>query len=228
MYKRQELIGRFDATDANAGKNTGVDIVQLVKSVGEREGVGAELAEGSLRLATKYGKKEVSMSVKGLELPGYDPRGVFGQALAYATSNRGGCHLRAYMVSPEIIGKPKLVNRLTFDGKAALVIIFQNLAAAIDSFVLCKFSSFALSEEEYAKLLSAVTASDYKAEDVLNIGERIWGLERMFNLKHLRRLEDTLPRRFFESLDERAFKKALQEYYHLRGWGADGIPTTGS
>ncbi|MDF2955068.1 MAG: Aldehyde:ferredoxin oxidoreductase [Candidatus Alkanophagales archaeon MCA70_species_2] len=223
-----ELIGRFDATDANAGKNTGVDIVQLVKSVGEREGVGAELAEGSLRLATKYGKKEVSMSVKGLELPGYDPRGVFGQALAYATSNRGGCHLRAYMVSPEIIGKPKLVNRLTFDGKAALVIIFQNLAAAIDSFVLCKFSSFALSEEEYAKLLSAVTASDYKAEDVLNIGERIWGLERMFNLKHLRRLEDTLPRRFFESLDERAFKKALQEYYHLRGWGADGIPTTGS
>ncbi|MHC1579178.1 MAG: aldehyde ferredoxin oxidoreductase C-terminal domain-containing protein, partial [Candidatus Alkanophagales archaeon] len=161
----------------------------------------------------------------GLELPGYDPRGVYGQALAYATSNRGGCHLRAYMISLEVVGKPKLVRRDTFDGKAALVIIFQNLAAAVDSLVLCKFSSFALSEEEYARVLSAVTAVDYKAEDLLGIGERIWNLERMFNLKHLGRLEDTLPKRIFEGLDEEGFKRALREYYHLREWDADGVPT---
>jgi len=222
-----ELTGRFDTTASEGGvvSGSGQEIVELVRKIGERESIGAELAEGSLRFAMNRGRRELSMSVKGLELPGYDPRGVFGQALAYATSNRGGCHLRAYMVSLEIVGKPKLVNRLTFDGKAALVVIFQNLAAAIDSLVLCKFSSFALSEEEYARVLSAVTSLDYKAEDLLNIGERIWSLERMFNLKHLGRLEDTLPERFFESLDEEGFEKALREYYHLREWSADGVPT---
>ncbi|MCZ7382354.1 MAG: aldehyde ferredoxin oxidoreductase family protein [Candidatus Methanoperedens sp.] len=199
----------------------------LVKKIGEKEGVGEELGRGSKALS-KSRNKDVGMQVKGLELPGYDPRGVFGMALAYATSNRGGCHLRAYMIAPEVLGKPIKVEPKTFSGKAGLVQAFQNGTAALDSLVLCIFSSFAISEAEFAKMLSAATGVDYSTEEFRKCGERIWNLERLFNIgAGFSRKDDTLPERFFESggLDRAEFEKALDEYYSLRGWDENGVPT---
>ncbi|MDF1532998.1 MAG: aldehyde ferredoxin oxidoreductase family protein, partial [Methanosarcinaceae archaeon] len=191
---------------------------ELVMQIGEGE---SELGAGSLAYLRSKGAEELSMSSKGLEFPGYDPRGVLGQALGYATSNRGGCHLRAYMVAPEVIGKPKLIDRLTFSGKAGLVQIFQNLAAAVDSLAVCKFESFAMGEEELAALLSAVTGVHYSPQDLLRAGERIWNLERLFNIgAGFTHADDSLPARMFESgefgIKKDEFERTLTEYYHYR------------
>ncbi len=207
----------------------------LVEKIGENEGIGVELGKGSKALSQSH-KKDIGMHVKGLELSGYDPRGVFGMALAYATSNRGGCHLRAYMIAPEILGKPIKVEPKTFSGKAELVQKFQNATAALDSLVLCIFSSFTMSEVEYANMLSAATGVDYSTEEFRKCGERIWNLERLFNIKAgFSRKDDTLPERFFGSginspylntgISRAEFEKALDEYYCLRGWDENGVPT---
>ncbi|MFA4936237.1 MAG: aldehyde ferredoxin oxidoreductase family protein [Candidatus Methanoperedens sp.] len=203
------------------------ELSRLVKKIGENEGIGVELGKGSKTLAASR-KKDVAMQVKGLELPGYDPRGVLGMALAYATSNRGGCHLRAYMIAPEILGKPIKVEPKTFSGKAELVQMFQNATAALDSLVLCIFSSFSISEVEYANMLSAATGVDYTVEEFRKCGERIWNLERLFNIKAgFSRKDDTLPERFFGSggLNRAEFERTLDEYYHFRGWDENGVPT---
>ena len=205
------------------------ELLALVKKIGENEGIGKELGRGSKALAHSRGK-DAAIHVKGLELPGYDPRGVLGMALAYATSNRGGCHVRAYMVAPEILGKPMKVDPHTFSGKAELVQIFQNGTAALDSLVLCMFASFAISEENFANLLSAATGMDYSVREFLKCGERIWNLERLFNIgAGFTRKDDTLPERFFGSggINRTEFEKALDEYYNLRGWDDDGVPTEG-
>ena len=187
-----------------------------------------DLKLGSMHIAKKYDKGGKRTDIKGLELPGYDPRGLYGQALSYATSNRGGCHLRAYMVAPEIIGKPKLIHRLNPEGKAGLVVIFQNLSASIDSLILCKFTSFAMSEVEYAKLLSAATGVNFRSEDILRIGERIYNLERLFNIRAgFTGKDDTLPEKIFtgkNALSREVFDEMLQQYYEFRGW-RDGVPT---
>ncbi len=199
----------------------------LVKKIGEKEGAGEELGRGSKALSKSH-RNDVGMQVKGLELPGYDPRGAFGMALAYATSNRGGCHLRAYMIAPEILGKPIKVEPKTFSGKAELVQKFQNATASLDSLVLCIFSSFAISEVEYANMLSAATGVDYSTEEFRKCGERIWNLERLFNNKAgFSRKDDCLPERFFGSggINRVDFEKTLDEYYNFRGWDENGVPT---
>lgn len=209
-------------------------IVELVWRTAYRSGVGDDLAEGSLRLASKYSAPELAMVVRGQELPAYDPRGVQGHGLAYATSNRGGCHLRAYMISPEILGVPELVDRFETKGKAKLVKHFQDVFAVIDSLVVCKFSSFAVWAEDYAKWLTAVTGVEFTAEDVEVIGERIYNAERAFNVLSFGdgRAYDTLPKRLLEEpMPEGPSKgyvvklnEMLDEYYSVRGW-IDGRPS---
>jgi aldehyde:ferredoxin oxidoreductase len=202
------------------------DLEDYVKQMGEGTGRGEELGKGSKSLSGSY-NKDVSMQCKGLELPGYDPRGLMGMALAYATSNRGGCHRRGYMASPEVLGKPERVDRLTFSGKAQLVKMYQDETASFDSLVLCKFSSFSIKLELFPEMLSAATGVDYSKDEYLKCGERIWNLERLFNIKAgFSRKEDTLPDRFFEKegIDRVGFEKTLDEYYHLRGWDENGVP----
>jgi len=202
----------------------GENYLDRIEEIPEKE----ELSKGARILAKMYKAEEKSIDVKGLELPGYDPRGLYGQALSYATSNRGGCHLRAYMVAPEVIGKPKLIHRLNPEGKAGLVVIFQNLNAAVDSLILCKFTTFAMNEVEYSKLLSSVTGIKYKSEDILKVGERIYNLERLFNVKAgIDGKYDTLPPRIFtgkNALNKEVFQEMLNEYYEFRGW-VRGVPT---
>lgn len=208
-------------------------VVYYTQAIATRTGLGDKLAEGSYRFAESYGHPEFSMSVKRQELPAYDPRGVQGHALQYATSNRGGCHVRGYMISPEILGVPEKLDTQKIEGKAGWVKIFQDLTAVIDSAGLCLFSSFALGGDDYRDLINAGTGFNYTTADLLKAGERIWNLERLFNLKAgISASEDTLPKRFLEEgLADGPQKgcrvhlrELLTDYYNVRGWNADGIP----
>jgi aldehyde:ferredoxin oxidoreductase len=212
----------------------GAALAPLIAATAAREGLGAELALGSRQLAERHGAPELAMQVKGLELPAYDPRGMKAQGLAFATSNRGGCHLRANMLGPEILGVPKMIDRFATLGKAGLLINIQNLNAILDSLSLCKFTAFAMKEDYYARLLSAVTGEAMEPQELLRIGERIWTTERLFNLAAgFARSDDSLPRRL---LDEPVvagpsrgevvdLQPMLDEYYVSRGWDQEGRPS---
>jgi len=209
-------------------------IVELTWRTAYRSGIGDDLAEGAKRLAEKYGMPEVAMVVRGQELPAYDPRGAQGHGLGYATSNRGGCHLRAYMIAPEILGVPQLVDRFETKGKPALVIEFQNGFAVVDSLILCKFNTFATWVDDFAMLLTGATGWDITEEELKKVGERIYNAERVFNILSFGdgKEYDTLPARLLkEPMPEGPGKgkvvkldEMLPEYYRLRGW-KDGRPT---
>ena len=209
-------------------------VLKCTELIGRNEGFGRLLSEGSFRLASRFGHPELSMSVKGLELPAYDPRGFNAMGLAYATSNRGACHLRAYFIGPEALATPYAVDRFASEGKTALVILYQDLSAVIDSLGLCMFTIFALSPEHYASLLSAVTGEHIDGRQLLRMGERIWNLERLFNLRAgFNKKDDALPPRFSQETLPRGHSKnkvvdlepLLEEYYRLRGWDNEGVPT---
>ncbi|MCF8018924.1 MAG: aldehyde ferredoxin oxidoreductase family protein [Vallitaleaceae bacterium] len=228
FIKEEDLDGlSLEFGDSNA-------VVEWTKRIGERAGFGDKMADGSYRLADSYGVPELSMSVKKQELPAYDPRAIQGQGLQYATSNRGGCHVRGYLISPEILGLPEKLDRFTIEGKAAWVKIFQDFTAFIDSSGLCLFTSFAMGAGDYAAMTNAVIGTEWTADDVLLAGERIWNLERVFNLDAgVDPSQDTLPKRLLEDPIAEGPSKGnvarlselLPEYYELRGWSTDGIPT---
>ncbi len=209
-------------------------IVALAEATAAGRGLGAELALGSARLAARYNRPDLSMSVKGLEMPAYDPRGMKAQGLAYATSNRGGCHLRANMLGPEILGVPKMVDRFATLGKAGLLINMQNLNAVLDSLSVCKFTAFAMKEDYYARLLSAVWGETIEPQELLLLGERIWNVERLFNAAAgFGRSADTLPPRLLNEPVPAGpaaghvvdLPPMLDEYYISRGWDHQGRPS---
>ena len=219
------------ATIASYLENSGQvpDPSMLVQKVSEISQGSSLLGNGSLSVLSDQGKKDLSMTSKGLEMPGYDPRGILGLALAYATSNRGACYQSAFMIAPEVLGKPIMLDRLVLNGKPSFVKLYQDFAAVLDSAVMCPFASFALSENDIATLLSAVTGISYSSQDLLNVGERIWNLERLFNLQAgFTCNDDTLPQRMFSSdgIPEAEFKKSIVDYYRLRGWDDFGVPHT--
>lgn len=226
---KEEFEGETELKFGNAEA-----ILHYSETIALRKGLGDKLAEGSYEFAKAHGHQELSMSVKKQDLPAYDPRGAQGQALQYATSNRGGCHVRGYLISPEILGSPEKLDPFVTEGKAQWVKTFQDFTAVIDAEGLCLFSSFALGADDYAALLSTVTGVEYSVEEMLKAGERIWNLEKLWNLKvGLTKSDDTLPPRFLEDpMPEGAAKgqivhlnTTLPEYYKLRGWNEDGIPT---
>jgi len=209
-------------------------LLHYSETIALRKGLGDKLAEGSYEFAKAHGHPELSMSVKKQDIPAYDPRGAQGHALEYATSNRGACHVRGYLISPEILGLPEKLDPFVTEGKAQWVKTFQDLTAVIDSEGLCLFTSFALGAEDYANLLSAVTGFEYSTEEALKAGERIWNLEKLWNLKvGLTKADDTLPPRFLKDpMPDGAAKGqvvhlnvTLPEYYKVRGWSDAGIPT---
>ena len=208
-------------------------LAPLLEAMSARTGLGAELADGSARLAKKCGAPELSMSVKGLEMPAYDPRGMQGQGLLYATSNRGGCHMRGNMLGLEVLGLPKLIDRFQVQGKSSFVILHQNAAASIDSLVICKFTNMAVADEYFARTLSAVTGVPYATGELIRVGERIWNLERLYNLREgFTAADDTLPPRLLNEPVGAGPSKGwvsklepmLREYYRSRGWDAQGVP----
>jgi aldehyde:ferredoxin oxidoreductase len=229
LYQRGLLEEKIEFGDAKV-------LQPLIRKIASREGIGMDLAEGSVRFAHKQGAEEYAMAVKGLELPAYDPRGAMGQALAYATSNRGGCHLRGYMVGWEVLGSPKMLPRFNLSGKTDILVKIQNLSRVTDSLVTCKFLEYSVGYDHLARILSAATGIDYTVSSLQKIGERIWNLERLYNIREgIDGAQDTLPARFLEEpLGEGPssgrvvdLEKMLGDYYQARGWDEEGIPTSG-
>ena len=200
----------------------------LIRKTAARTGLGKALAGGAWRAAQAWGDTSLAMSVKGQAIPAYDPRGIKGMGIGYATSNRGACHLRAYTPAAEILGVPKPYDRLKWEGKAELTKTFQDLFATLDSLDVCKFSSFAWGVDDYAAVLGGVTGWDVDGDEIMETGERIYNLERYYNnLCGFTGKHDTLPERFLKEPGTRGSKGSvceldlmLSEYYQLRGWSA--------
>jgi len=227
-----ELIRKDLGRDLKFGDAEAV--LKLTELAGKAEGFGKLLGMGSLRLATKFGHPELAMQVKGLEMPAYDPRGFYGMSLALSTSNRGGCHLKAYLVSTEALATPFEINRFSKEGKPGLTKLYQDLIATIDSMGVCIFTSFALNPIHYANMISAITGVQINSTDLLKIGERIWNLERLYNIREgLTRKDDSLPPRLTSESFSSGHSKGivvdldplLDSYYKLRGWTKEGVPT---
>lgn len=210
-------------------------IVGWIKKMALREGFGAKMTDGSYRLCESYGAPEYSMTVKKQEIPAYDPRGVQGQGITYAVNNRGGCHIKGYMISPEVLGYPEKLDRFALDGKAAYAKIFHDLTAVIDSLGLCIFTTFGLGAQDYVDLYNAVVGEEpHDVNSIMEAGDRIWTLEKMFNLAAgIDSKQDTLPKRLLKEPVSDGPSKGnvnrldvlLPQYYAVRGWSKDGIPT---
>jgi len=215
-------------------------IVTLVEMTGKSEGFGKLIGLGSRRLAAKYGHEAMkyAMNVKGMEFPGYDPRGIQGMALAFATSTRGACHLRATMYVPELF--QGVLDRFTVKGKAETLKDLQQLFTLYDSMVLCKFgarNAFGNSWDNMVTLVNAATGRGYTVDDLKLIGARAWTMERLFNLREgIGKKDDTLPERLFTTpihdgpskgavVNKADFDNEIEAYYALWGWTKEGVPT---
>lgn len=235
LYQRGHIKDEDIAADGlSLNWGDGEAVLGWTKKMAMREGFGDKLAEGSFKLATDYGDPDLSMSVKKLELPAYDPRGVQGHGLSYAVNNRGGCHIKGYMISPEILGYPEKLDRFALEGKAAYTKIFLDLTAVIDSIGLCVFTTFGLGLPDYTDMYNAVVGDVHTDESLLEAGERIWNLEKLFNIREgFDSKDDKLPRRLVEDPIPNGPSKGhvhklselLPEYYSVRGWDEEGVPT---
>lgn len=227
MLMAQESIRDFGVHFGNAE-----EYLAATEAIARLRGVGAELARGAHHVAHKYGVGHLAMESKGLEFPAYDPRGSYGMALAYCTSDRGGCHMRAFPVGNEAFGD---VDPFTLEGKAEMVAQGQNFSSVKWTGIFCDF--WAIDIQGIAKLISEGTGHPYTEEELVTSGERIWNLGRVFNVREgFGRKDDYPPPTVFDrSLPEGAaagknftreeYEAALSEYYQLRGWTENGIPT---
>jgi aldehyde:ferredoxin oxidoreductase len=192
---------------------------EIISRIAERDGEGAALSLGVKKLGEMFDARDIAAHCKGMELPAYDPRGAYGNALGYATSNRGGCHTQGYLVGAEMLGTTNRQARRSPAGKANLLAVNQNIDAFMDTLVMCRYSSFAIPHDYYSRIASAVTGEKITWEESMTIGERIWNLERLFNLREGID-EDTLPARFAEI----PIEEMRNEYYEIRGWDKAGRP----
>jgi aldehyde:ferredoxin oxidoreductase len=215
--------------------------VKMPELIAKRQGVGADLAKGMRALCKEYGVPELSMEAKNMEMPGYDPRGSFGMSLSYATSDRGGCHMRTYPVGDEILSgnmpadsmenKPEMV----IGGKVSNGFIGQNFSSVKFSGIWCDF--WAVDPNQIAQMFKLVLERDVTEDEVMLMGERIWNLGRLFNLREGVEA-DTLPKKLYaesgahkdgpsagKAIGEKAFAENMAKYYALRGWDAKGVPS---
>jgi len=217
-------------------------LVELVEQIGMREGFGALFANGIREAADSIGgdAPKLTVEVKGLDLPAHDPRTYFSLAINYATSTKGASHLRGFphageqgMLIPEL-GYDHLTTRFSMEGKAELTKTFQDYATLLDSLVLCCFMPVSgLSAKTVLEALNATTGANMTITTAIQVGERVFNLQRLLNLRDgFTKLDDRLPQAMFEAAKEgprkgkvpEPFHRTLQEYYALRGWSSNGIP----
>ena len=226
---------QLGATQADEGLAWGdyMGMIAALDKVAFRTGIGNVLADGADAVANHFGHPGIANTVKGQGIPAYDPRGLKGMGLGYATSNRGACHLRAYTPAVELSLISLTADPLAWKGKGDLVKLLQDLHAFSDSLDLCKFSAFAEGADEYAQQYSAVVGIPFTVADVLTAGERIYNLERYYNNQvGFREGSDTLPKRFTTepstmpgSLGQVCeLDLMLDEYYKARGWENGVVP----
>jgi aldehyde:ferredoxin oxidoreductase len=219
-------------------------MISLIKKIGRREGFGDVLAEGTLRAAKRIGKgaEAYAMQVKGLELAGYEPRGLKGTGFGYATSTIGGAHTTGTVMFQEFgMAVPRAVDRFTEEGKADILIFNQHNDTSLEVGIVCFFAFMCgdWCQRFFGKMLEAATGiKEFADRGYLNrVAERVWNLERAFSVREgFDRTQDTLPQRFQteplhtrkapgEGQVVRALDKFLDEYYQLRGWTEAGIPS---
>jgi aldehyde:ferredoxin oxidoreductase len=192
-------------------------------------------ANSPAKAAEKWGAPEISMSVKGMSIPAYDPRGIKGMGIAYATSNRGACHLRGYTPAAEVVGNvlnaTGVTDPLAVEGKGELTVIFQNVHTMTDCLNICKFATFSENLDVFAEQYTAITGNPMDADGLLEVGERVFNLERHYNnLVGFREGSDYLPERFLKEPSDGPgsegqvceLDEMLVEYYAARGW-EDGV-----
>jgi aldehyde:ferredoxin oxidoreductase len=199
-----------------------------------RTGIGPELALGARALAAKYGHPELAMEVKNLEAPGYDPRGTFGMSVAYASSDRGACHMRSFPVGAEVVEGSIPPDTLDAS-KAEWNVDFQNHYAFKFCGIWCDF--WALDYEQMQQLMKHLWGRDVTRAELEQVGERVWNLGRLFNVREgFTRKDDSLPEAMLERpfasgpsagkvIGTERFNAVMGEYYALRGWDEDGVPT---
>ncbi len=217
-------------------------VIELVQQTAYRKGFGDKIAEGSYRLTSSYGHPEFSITAKKQEFAGYDPRGAKGMGLLYATSNKGASHMSGDIAYAEAFGVPEKIDPLTVENKPKLVMRFEDGFTIIDSAGLCVFLSvrnmFGENVELWPTNLTTVmnyaTGAGYTEETLLQAGERVFNLERMFLIKAgFTSADDTLPKRMLEEPLQGGGAKGhvveldqmLPEFYRLRGWDENGVPT---
>lgn len=240
------------------------EIGPLLPLIAQRKGPGDELADGALSLVTKYGFRNLAMVVKGMELSGYDPRGCWGQGLAFATCPAGGSHIGSMLAAAEIQGRPVALPGTRSAGKARLTVFTQDLFNSLGCTVACFRAVYSLVTAppwvndlpgvvtnffagrtpplavsfvnflDYYRAISFVTGVRYDRRAFLRTGERVFNLERLFNIREgFTSKDDNLPLRFIgEPMREGPtagkvipITKMLLKYYRLRGWNEVGIPT---
>ncbi len=199
-------------------------IAALLYKIAEREGIGAILAEGIKYASKEWGLEDLAIHVKGLEPPGYEPRVLKGMGLAYATSDRGACHLRATFYKAELSG---MIAPDQIEGKAEMLIDFEDRHTLFDSLILCRFFRDLYPWERLSVIIKATTGMELDKEQLQRLALRISNKVREFNLREgMSEADDTLPIRFFEEklsdsgkvLPRAEFNKMLSDYYKLKGW----------
>ncbi|MDR7149167.1 aldehyde:ferredoxin oxidoreductase [Hydrogenophaga palleronii] len=232
LYEMGVLTAEQLGIDAKFGSAQA--LAHFAEITAKGEGFGKEIGQGSKRLTEKYGYPDLSMSVKGQEFPAYDGRAIQGIGLAYATSNRGACHLRGYTIASEVLGIPVKTDPVESEGKPELVKAFQDATAAFDSSGLCVFTTFAWGVADLAPQLQAACDEAFTTEELEKIGERIWNMEREFNnAAGFTSKDDSLPKRLLTEAAKTGASKGmvsklpemLPKYYAARGWDTEGRPT---
>ena len=225
-YEQGRLTqANLDGVDLRFGNEEA--LIEILRKIAYREGFGNLLAEGVRILATKLGAEDYAIQIKGLEPSGFDVRGLKGAALAYAVSNRGGCHLRGRVEFMELLG---LVDRFKVEGKARLVKEREDLFTLLDSLIVCKFAEPVFDLRHVAYAYSLVTGEDLMEKELLQAGERTVNLERLFiSREGLSRKDDTLPKRIIsepiaqgptkgQKITSKELRRMLDQYYMIRGW----------
>jgi aldehyde:ferredoxin oxidoreductase len=211
-------------------------MLQMIERVGNRSGFGDILAEGVRAAATTIGKgaETLAVHVKGLEPAGYDPRGLKGVALAFAVSDRGACHLTGSIYTYEMRGD---LDRLVYAGKAKFLKDLEERFAVCDTMIFCRFLRDVYPWSTLTKVIPLLVGGGLTERELKGLGERIVTLARSFSVREgISRKDDYWPERFFREplpdgaskgqvLDTVEFDKMLSEYYELRGWDANGIPS---
>ena len=232
LYEMGVLTKEQIGIDAKFG--SAETLAFLAEETVNGRGFGVEIGQGSKRLTAKYGHPELSMSSKGQEFPAYDGRAIQGIGLAYATSNRGGCHLRGYTIASEVFGIPVKTDPTEHEGKPELVKAFQDATAAFDSSGLCIFTTFAWGLPDLAAQLAPACGDEYTTEELAKIGERVWNMEREFNNRAgFTAKDDSLPPRLLNEPCKTGGSKGkvsmlaemMPKYYSARGWDSEGRPT---
>jgi aldehyde:ferredoxin oxidoreductase len=232
---KEEQIGRpLPFGDADG-------MLEMIRRAAYRDGFGDEIAEGSWRLAQRYGHPEMSVTAKKLEFPSYDARGLKGMGLLYATSNIGASHMAGDTAYTELFGVGKKIDGLTYEGKAALTKHFQDVFTIIDSAGMCVFVAVRYTLDapngyiptRITEMINQATGADYTPDSMLKAAERVYTLERLFLTQAgFSRADDTIAPRMSESMPSGPIQgevfdlgQVLDDYYVERGWDENGIPT---